>query len=513
MSENIWKELSRIALLGTWNTAPSKDLIRVMEQEGVDTGNTPELVLLQAAAYLLPYKKVEPTLKEAPATSFPAPPELPDGQPLNRKSIQHLDIILNQGFEKALPEFIHHMVANHKQLSPEFLPDLFYYCLENKAIWEIIQEGLDPLAWWLLPQNPDWQALSPMVDPNKWYYGSLEERQQYLLYLRRLDPQKGRILLEEFWPDLDYKAKVAFLKVMREGLQLEDESFLDPILDDKRKEVRIQAIQLLSALPQSNYTQTLAQEAADWITLNKGAISIQNAIELSPALERLGIGLKPHKQFKGGLQRVLMADIISKIPPTFWEKLWEKDEGEILQLFLEYPYAERIIPAIALAAIRFESDHWITAIATYWNQPNNWPRWNSAIARQLLQSLSNATFNDLVMQYLDRGGYVISDKSLAYHLIALGQYEWNDKLSLRIIPQFQEVLGSAHSYSWDTWHYRQILQVAAYACNPFLLERLKSGWPVETPIWRNWQKMVEQFIQVLYFRKEMISQLAQKQTD
>ena len=103
---------------------------------------------------------------------------------------------------------------------------------------------------------------------------------------------------------------------------------------------------------------------------------------------------------------------------------------------------------------------------------------------------------------------LLNENTLVVHYLSLGAHKWGDQLCLMVVRRFQEWLSSIDTFHWDTWHYKKLLSVAGYQSNPDLKDRFKIGWNTNSRIWEQWKPDVDQFLRILFFRKNMQEELA-----
>jgi hypothetical protein len=127
---------------------------------------------------------------------------------------------------------------------------------------------------WLARQNPDWAYAvagevpdEPGAIDEAWTTGTPEARVALLRQLRQADPARGRELLASTWKTDGPEDRAAFLKAFEIGLGPDDEPFLEAALDDRRKEVRAAAIELLTRLPGSRLVRRMIERVAPLLSL------------------------------------------------------------------------------------------------------------------------------------------------------------------------------------------------------------------------------------------------------
>ena len=144
----VWEELIKLALIGTDRgqlTELSKDSLETM---GINIKNPSTQVVLEGAALYAQIRKVG-----LPLTTRKQPLPLPaniDTQIIcSRKSSQHLTLIINGNYEKALPEFVKTLKESNKRLPEETLPIILEKCLTTNDLWTTIQSSVGTRGIWL----------------------------------------------------------------------------------------------------------------------------------------------------------------------------------------------------------------------------------------------------------------------------------------------------------------------------------------------------------------------------
>lgn len=119
---------------------------------------------------------------------------------------------------------------------------------------------------WLAGHNPDWAYAKGVQEQQdvqvQWELGSLEQRCAVLRAQRASDPGAARARLATDWGQLPAKDRLALLQTMVVGLCPEDEAFLQARLKDRAQDVRVEAADLLAALPDSAYAQRMVARLA-----------------------------------------------------------------------------------------------------------------------------------------------------------------------------------------------------------------------------------------------------------
>ncbi|MCB0571899.1 MAG: hypothetical protein KDC66_19160 [Phaeodactylibacter sp.] len=500
----IWDELAKIALIGTERARLSESTLLALARLGIDTDGHPAQVVLEAAALYHGLRRAGfPLSKEEQPVGLPGQDAIAGGRPASARASRHLSLILDGHYWHALPEYLELAGRHRRQLPAEYLPALFQLSLKYPEIWSMVQPALGPAGQWLLRQNPDWQPLSENPEADTWPDASLEDKQAMLRFLRRTSPEHAPPLLRPIWDGLSYTDKLAMLNILARGLGDHDEEFLEHCLLDSRREVRQAAAGLLSHMPDSGLVERLFARAKGLLKEADGApLELLYPKELDEGLKRDGIGAKK------GTPATWAQEIISKIPPKRWEEHFRKPTVDCLRLLAGSARKKILIEAVTQAAILHQDHRWIEAIVRFWWRTNDEEAWSSALGKRLIGQLPAPVFNELAVQQLRQQPGYIEERSLLSHMLSQGAHPWEARLAQLVLNGFQQWISGARNYYWNLWHYRRILEVAAYQAEPGIEERFRTGWDARSPVWYRWEKEVERFLKVLVFRKEVQAEIA-----
>lgn len=500
-----WKSLVKTALLGTERSNLPPETLAFLEAQGIDPQKEPTEVLLEAAALFSQMNKAGFLLKDYEG-GLPETIGENDEQACSPKSSHHLSLILDDTFAEALPEFIFHLNHNRKQLPPTSLPNLLEQCKEDRALWQKINPAIGKRGRWLMRLNPDWAILIAKPEISSWKTSQKAERIALLKHLREIKSTETVPLLQSSWAEESVSDKVDFLKILEIGITQADEFFLEDCLYDSRKEVRQVAANLLAQIPDSELVERMHWRVSTSMVYERGQLILNLPDELDETAIRDGIS-PTLKSYKSGLKAGWFGQMMAKVPPYHWESFFAKKPTEILELFSKSDWIGMLVQAIVEATILYKDEKWMEAILRLWLKHEDYPIWQIDAMKDLLEIIPDALFNEIALKSLKKTKGLLEENSPVTKLLTLGKHDWNDQLTLLIIKRFQTWLRDASTFHWNTWHYKKMLQSAAYKCNPSLYDALKSGWAYHSPAWGMWEKEVEYFLKVLVFRKEMIGEL------
>ena len=149
---------------------------------------------------------------------------------------------------------------------------------------------------WLAGFNPTWVwAADPLSADAEllWQTGKTEYRVDLLEAQRRVDPAGARVRLEARFSADRPEARLSLLEALETGLSLDDEPFLERVLDTGTPAVRLRATQLLAKLPQSACAIRLRERADTMLERTKGTLGRHRVRVTLPT------GLDPTWQHEG----------------------------------------------------------------------------------------------------------------------------------------------------------------------------------------------------------------------
>jgi len=245
----------------------------------------------------------------------PAAAELDDAPPVGPDAAARADALLalDRPAREATPvrdlaarlellaEWLAAARAAGRRLPAELCPALLDAARRHRELRPLVAPVAGPLAAWLAAQRPDWgyAAGTPPVDSGTdddavWELGSLAHRTAYLSRLRRRDPGRARELLEAVWGNEAPDDRATLLGALATGLSGEDEPVLERALDDRRRQVRGVALDLLIRLPDSAYVGRMATRAGACVDLSRpGRVGISPPAGCDRSMVRDGIAPRP----------------------------------------------------------------------------------------------------------------------------------------------------------------------------------------------------------------------------
>lgn len=498
---NLWQELVKTAIVGTERqklkfTPTDNQLGEVLIS--LDS-NDNEAYLLSVAGAIslyqkagkLPVKSKQSQLKPCEQNDLPSCTQLAE---------QHLSMMLAGEYADVLPEWL--KVANQLGIRVPFkyLPDLLTLGKKKQELRNLILPVLGKRGLWLAAQNPEWNYVVGDNDEKTWETGSLEARQLLLQKLRLEDPARALELLEKSWKKANAQGKATLLQVLETGLNIDDQRFLEIVLDDRRKQVRDIAAQLLIQLPESDLVKRMIERVRPLITSTAKTIEIKLPDNCTREMTRDGID---QSRYNSGLgeKASLFLQMLSCVPPSFWCDTWGKTPRELVQAVNYNQWKKVLLEGWAVAAIRNKDDSWAIALLEVSEQFQFGSIGIPINKDELLKILPREKAQSFVLDVLlEHKSKAFDRKHPAYELLKNSDYAWNREISDRVLSILLDSIKSNQNKS--DWNLRSTLQGFALYMEPCVLEQATSllSELKEDPSWR---KCINEFLAKLSFRGEM----------
>jgi hypothetical protein len=513
-THNTWDNLLKAALLGTERQAPvvaagDDELSQLLggldgERERALLGAAAAITLYERAGLLPGTGTVEPPAP-CPTETMPRPRD---------EVVRRLDELLYNRHRELLEEWLQLAVQKGVRAPEELLPRLMDAAHGNVQIRPLMARVIGQRGHWLGGLNPDWKYFSGQSsasDEETWQTGSTAARLEVLQRQRANAPARARAWLQSTWEQEAPKERADFLATFRTGLNAEDEAFLESALQDRRKEVRTVAAELLSKLPGSRFVARMVERLTPLLAWNpkakgKARLEVQVPGEFDDAMARDGLEQKPDtsgvKRF--GEKASLLRQMIECVPPTYWCHQWNTSPQDILDALHKHDWEELIRESLRVAAQRHQDIAWLELF------------WKDLLARQqfnaveIVQALSSEQREAWVLAALPAVENRLSDLQ---GTLQACDHQWSEGFSRAIINALRDeitniAIQKKPSYS-SNYHYLYGLPVHAALHIPVhLMEEYARNWPEEGPNWATWKNQIEEALIVLELRRAMRREFA-----
>jgi hypothetical protein len=467
-----WEGLVTTALLGTDRRTPP----------GTAPGQDAPVALLDAAA--LETVRRRAGLRPARAAQRPRPAPEDRRPPLPAAAARRLAMLLADrpgasgggrrgtapDLMELLPQWLAAANARGFAPPPQLLPALLDAARGRTDLRPAALEFAGPRALWLARLNPDWRfalraapgggaALPRPEDDDTtrrlWQEGLFAERVALLSALRSREPAAARELLASTWTTERAEDRLMFLDSLRTGLGPDDEPFLEQALDDRSRNVRATAAELLSTLPGSALAERMAVRAAACVAIDHTRtgrtagtpapmIAVEAPHECDPGMERDGV--VPKAPAGRGERSWWFGQLMEAAPLGTWSRrLGGRTPREIVALPVADDWQRELHAAWCRAAVRQGDAEWSRALLGEPSAPEAGGPGAVSLAERakLLGTLGAAERAEWVAGFIATHGL-----SEAFQLLGVCAVPWAPPLGRAVVDALN-IARDAGSYPWS----------------------------------------------------------------
>ena len=471
----MWQDLISTALIGTQrhqNEIPinssSENLNSLLTQ--INSSNDTEQKLLSLAATLSIYQKIGQLPTKTTLNKL-EPADL-DDLPICKVASEFLPQTFGGKYRNAFPEAINLLAKLGKRVPPDMLFPLLEYgkVLENSH--PTIRQIIGKRGQWLASLNPNWKYAQTSIPTEtsieeRWKTGDRYTRIELLSTLRATNPDQARDLLLTSWKQESADSRLKFISVLQINLSINDEQFLESALDDRSKDVRIKATQLLGFLPNSKFQARMQQYARLFVQLKTQKKKTILDIEVPVITKELTRDF-PHIEDNNS-KGTLLNSLFTKIVPDFWCKEWN-------------------IPWLELMNLMEKSD------------------WHHHM-EQTFSNLSNEEKETLLSFVLDHIPVISEENIFLINLLTPkpGTY-WSEEISRKLLGATLAVIreNEKPSYSLLYWFNTYAAYVPPIESSREASELFKPE--IFDKEWKAWGKAMQEFKDTLEFRFNMFKE-------
>jgi Family of unknown function (DUF5691) len=497
---SLWTEITNTALIGcerkplSLNGSSGKlgALLGRLDQ------NDREGALFAAAALVSLYERAG-SLSLKDEQPLPEACEPDDAPRCGERAAIHLAMMLRGEYKELLPEWLAKTAAAGRRAPEELLTPV----LNTGRTWKDISEeflfALGARGRWLAAQNPDWAYAVGGFDETLWETGSSEQRAAVLAELRKRDAARARELLASNWAQESPKDRAGFLEALKYGLNLDDEAFLEAALDDRRKEVRRVAVDLLTRLPESALRRRMIERVRPLIIfklnkLKRRTIEVTLPEACDKAMQRDGVEPK-HYSRNVGEKSWWLQQMLSLIPP----KVWPQESGwtisELIEAAKHSKWEKVLLDGWTQAALYCQDLEWAGALLD---------ETASEKLQSLFQILPQARQEAFILRLLEADPALDTYTKPAYICIACCQRQWGEALSRAVIDSL--VHTATKSPSNRFWIWTAIDDNIGHHLDPALIPEAILRLTEATKTLTERRAELEPFLNFIQFRHEMLKE-------
>jgi hypothetical protein len=526
-SASLWEQLLKTALLGSERTpvpvpAAGLDVPLAQVLAQVKTENR-EAALLSSAALVATYERCGMIPMMATELSLSTAPvdALPRCGPGAAASLRR---ILGGQFPFLMTEFLTALRELGKRVPEELLPDVLEAARKNADLRPAVLPVVGHRGEWLAALNPEWSFIAAQIAPSEWETGTRAGRVALLRHLRHTDPRQAVELLQSTWSSDAFEDRAAFLVELEHGLTFTDEAFLEAALDDRRKEIRRRACDLLLRLPQSALVERMWQRVAPIVRLEKSsglnlkkllgkqALEVELPQICDDAMKRDGIEPQPPEGM--GEKSWWLQQMVRSIPPARWEKHLQLSPQQYVDAAGASEFGNALVPAIAEAAKRHRDARWAKPVAELAMvraresaaTPGAFMLWAGAL--EAVTAMNEEDRDALTIRQIDRHGEM-TDFVLGLKLLHSCPGPWSTPVAksfLDLLRHFTQQMAAEKIQPY--WTGLGDLTVLGSRLPVSIAQEAQQGWP-EDAATKVFFKPVQTILETLQFRSKMLREIKQ----
>ena len=222
---------------------------------------------------------------------------------------------------------------------------------------------------WLAARNPKWAPLAGAADvadaDAAWATGARAERLALLDRLRRDDPAAARRLVAATFAAEPAALRAEILARFAVGLGPDDEPLLEGALDDRGKDVRAAAAELLARLPGSRLAARMADRMRAILARDGDRVAVAPPRGADAALTRDGVAAEPPKDPRGralGVAAYHLREVLGRTPLGAVVEHLGRPPAELIRAVAGSDWAEGVVLAWEVAAARQGDLAWARAL-------------------------------------------------------------------------------------------------------------------------------------------------------
>lgn len=453
------EQVSTSALLGTSQKseqftadAALGEALSLLEKEKTRLG--PEKYLLSVAALLAVYEKAGRRFEKWKA-EIPAPAEEEELPcvPL-RAALLLKSLVLAR--RDLIPEWMELAIENGQRAPEDCIVGLLQLGVENKALRKSISACTGRRGAWLGRFNAEWNYVETRTSQDfdadsvkkDFEIGGRDERYAALLNAREKNPGLGLELLQSTWKTDSAEDRAYFLRALPQGLSMNDEKFLETqALDDKRKEVRTKAQELLLSLPASRLAERARQRLFACLQLGDAAESgnvltkflprrMQKSLQIAAPescdkdMQRDGINPKGHEAARLGERAWWLSQMISQVDPRHLREHLKCSPEQLVELINSSQWSAALKRGLFIAVERWVDIELATLILQ--NELEQPPE-------ELMSFLSNVQQEKILTTLLESRGFLLVRQTDGYYdsqpvsLLLRLDHSWSEGFSRVIL--------------------------------------------------------------------------------
>jgi hypothetical protein len=490
-------ELLSVALVGTARAgdAPTPLPEALEAAAATVTDPSPEQRLLTRVALLSAFVRAGRQPIAGTPQSDPSAADV--AQPCSSRAADLLLNLIREESKELISEWLSAAGKADRRVPHRLLPDILEAARKDKSLREPVAAVIDHRGRWLMSQNPAWQfaTANETPDGSLWETGTPDQRRIVLRQARKGDPARAWTLLRKTWKSDPADDRAEFLKLFAAGLSVEDEPPLENFLDDRSKQVRAVAADLLARLPRSQLVARMTARVVPLLTFKRGLLTgiklnVTLPAEPDKAAQCDGIDKSPPQGT--GEKQWWLQQMVGSVPLSVWSESSGLEPAKIIAAAAENEFSDALLDGLNTAAERDRDPAWIDPLLRQRLAATG------RLSRTLLAALSPQQFDEFA------GGLLRQKKA---GLLACSDLIENQNIPLDLpvarlwVETVADLAGKGGREEWA------ILQHLPTHCAtrlpPGVRELIEARWSVSSEPWVHFRGGVEKLIKVLELRQQI----------
>lgn len=504
----MWEELVSVALLGTEQLkmpalSGEGKLSEVVAKLFASADRNKEAKLL-AATGLIALHRRSGTLPFKLSTQDILTPKL---EPLKFCTIGLIQakLLIENYPDTLLPLWLNALARAQRRLPPATIPYFLQFAFTKNYLRTEVSEVVGETGYWLAALNPNWsfaiQSKNEVADdknlPDLFETGSPRERVYALEMLRKRKPALALELLKVTWAAESPTQKHDFINVLKDNPTIADEPFLEETaLEDKRKEIRDQALRLLAIIPESRFCKRMHSRVIPLIGARGNELDVSYPGECDKSMIRDGLTkggttISAQDKFRWLFQ------MVSVVEPGVWESRLKMSPDQILNgISFDDQQKQFIVQGFGAAAILHQDKKWITAFVG--------SRFSPMVANQIENLRSASLREGIILKMIELNNGALFSPHNEYQQPIINalmsvKHQWSDDFSRALIPRIIDSTKNTTSFA-----VKQLINETG----PFFPLSLRAELETAcTAAGAATEQFMEPFLSILKFKDEIYSTL------
>ncbi|MCP9496004.1 MAG: DUF5691 domain-containing protein [Pyrinomonadaceae bacterium MAG19_C2-C3] len=481
--------------------------------EANEEAKNAEKLLLEVAAVVSLYEACG-QMPERISTDLPSVCESDASPVCPPRTSQFFAQMLEGQHADVLPEALRLAAVKGFRIFADLLPALLELGTKHTDLRDAITPVLGERGQWLARQNPAWEwaeapnTVEESAVEEVWQTASRDKRMTLLRELRRTEPSRSRALLASTWEQEAPEDRSAFLRLFENNLGEADEALLEVALDDRRKEVRRVAFDLLTRLPSSALVRRMKERVRSLVEISsvrmskrKNPLAATLPAECDRAMQRDGIKPKPPHGI--GEKAWWLMQMLGAVPPAVWCEHLKLGAPELLELAKTHKFSDALLGGWAIATTRFRDTGWAEA---FWSArtplPQNQYGVSPSIVEAVLAVLPSSRCEELLISELESNPVALDDSVLTLAFLEQFHHPWSVRLTRIFWNKLRHKFTDKLSLTGAEWVILRAAREAAVFMAPSIGEEVARGWATDERL-QDRARQFEQTFSLLSFRHNL----------